>query len=727
MDEYRKYEPIFGTWYLSKLIGKGSFGKVFEITKEEYGTIYRSALKVVSVPQDEDDVKTRLTEGTDLESISEYYEGILKEIINENVIMAKLKGNSNIVSYEDHQIIPHEESIGYDILIRMELLTPLLDRMVERKLNEKEVVKLGIDICKALETCHKKNIIHRDIKPQNIFISDNGDFKLGDFGIARTMEKTTGGMSKKGTYKYMAPEVFKGENYDSTVDIYSLGIVLYSLLNGNRGPFLPPPPAKVTHNDEEEARMRRFRGEPIPAPKDAGPMLVYIIQKACANDPRDRYQTAERMRRDLESYLNNYDEQQLYRYGDDRTEHIVTGAAEERTMLDESIRNHTDNIPASQMRQAQYNQPQYAQPRSMPAAPVGKKSLLIPTVIIAVILGIAIIIGAVTGAVLRGSNSEEDRTLMKDYGCIGDEASNDAMVATDTIFGCFGRGDFTKVVFLDSVRDAPEDAADVSSNNSGKVKAWIDDGTLYIAAKGGVIANRDSARLFACCDNLEEADFNNSFDTQRTERMAHMFYNCKRLRKVHFDGVKTSNVTTMQRMFTNCTSLTDPDVSDFDMSNVNSVYAMFRECTSLQQLDISGWDTSNVYDISRLFEKCTSLSKLDMGNLDTSSVTTFKAMFYNCYVLGSIDVSSFDTSNAINMYAMFSNCYSIRSLNVDNFETSNVTDMAYMFNDCKGLAALDVSGFDVSNTKSAQSMFYGCRNVKGYEDWPFDEKDLFGY
>ncbi|MBR3200925.1 MAG: protein kinase [Mogibacterium sp.] len=309
MDEYRKYEPIFGSWYLGRLLGKGSFGKVFEITREEFGTTYRSALKIITVPQDEDDIKSRMSEGTDIHSVSQYYEGILREIINENEIMAQLKGNSNIVSYEDHQIIPHDDGIGYDILIRMELLTPLLDRMVERRLDEGEVVKLGIDMCKALETCHKKNIIHRDIKPQNIFISDNGDFKLGDFGIARTMEKTTGGMSKKGTYKYMAPEVFRGEHYDSTVDIYSLGIVLYSLLNGNRGPFLPPPPARVTPNDEEAARMRRFRGEPFPAPRDASPMLAYIIQKASAAYPGMRYQTAEEMRRDLESYQANYNSQ----------------------------------------------------------------------------------------------------------------------------------------------------------------------------------------------------------------------------------------------------------------------------------------------------------------------------------------------------------------------------------------------------------------------------------
>ena len=343
MEEYRKYEPFFGSWYLSRLIGKGSFGKVFEITREEFGTTYRAALKIITVPQDEEDIRSLLSEGSDLASISDYYNTVLKEIINENEIMAQLKGNSNIVSYEDHMIIPHDDGIGYDILIRMELLTPLISRMIERKLDESEVVRLGTDICKALEICHKKNIIHRDIKPQNIFISDNGDFKLGDFGIARTMEKTMGGMSKKGTYKYMAPEVFRGERYDETVDIYSLGIVLYSLLNGNRAPFLPVPPAKVTLQDEEEARVRRLSGEKIPAPQYAGNRLSQIILKACAADPADRYRTASQMRRDLEAY-QQYGDRPVYDFADEAT------VADEAAAADGTTAAAARDVPVSHSR-----------------------------------------------------------------------------------------------------------------------------------------------------------------------------------------------------------------------------------------------------------------------------------------------------------------------------------------------------------------------------------------
>ncbi len=307
MDKTKKYETVFGSWKVGKLLGKGSFGSVYEITREEFGNTYRAALKIISIPQEDEDIKSRMLEGTDPESVSAYYDGVLREIVNENEIMSQLKGNSNIVSYEDHMIIPHEDGIGHDILIKMELLTPLVDYMLEHTLDEKDVIRLGIDMCRALELCHNKSIIHRDIKPQNIFLSDNGNFKLGDFGIARTIEKTTGGLSKKGTYKYMAPEVYRGDEYGTTVDLYSLGMVMYTLLNNNRSPFLPQPPEKISHNIEEESRARRLRGEPVPAPVNASSALSQIILKACSFYPQDRFRTAAEMRQALEYLYEDYD------------------------------------------------------------------------------------------------------------------------------------------------------------------------------------------------------------------------------------------------------------------------------------------------------------------------------------------------------------------------------------------------------------------------------------
>lgn len=192
---YKKYEPIFGEWSIVREIGEGSFGKVFEIERRDFGYTYKAALKAITIPQSQSEVKSVLADGMDEQSATSYFRGFVEEMVAEFVLMSKLKGHSNIVSYEDHDVIQHAEGIGWDIFIRMELLTPLLDYTRKSDLSRSDVIKLGIDICKALEVCRKNNIIHRDIKPQNIFISD-----LGDFGIARTVEKTMGGLSKKGTF-----------------------------------------------------------------------------------------------------------------------------------------------------------------------------------------------------------------------------------------------------------------------------------------------------------------------------------------------------------------------------------------------------------------------------------------------------------------------------------------------------------------------------------------------
>jgi hypothetical protein len=99
----------------------------------------------------------------------------------------------------------------------------------------------------------------------------------------------------------MAPEVYNNQPYGAKADIYSLGLVLYWLLNERRTPFLPLPPAVPSSGEEDAARRRRFRGEPLPPPAHGSPALQRIVLKACAYAPKDRYQNAEELLRDLEN------------------------------------------------------------------------------------------------------------------------------------------------------------------------------------------------------------------------------------------------------------------------------------------------------------------------------------------------------------------------------------------------------------------------------------------
>ena len=291
-------------WKIIEKIGEGSFGKVYKAQRTERGKSFYSAIKIINIPGSQSELNSVRSETGDDHSARQYFQNLVEECIQEISTMEYFRGNSYIVSVEDFKVMEYLDAIGWEISIRMEYLTSFMDYCAEKQLTEKEVIKLGMDLSKALEYCRKLKIIHRDIKPENIFVSRFGDFKLGDFGIARELERTMSGFSKKGTYSYMAPEMYKGEKYDSRVDIYSLGIVLYRLMNHNRLPFMSLEKQFITYRDKENALNKRVAGEQMGIPADAGEQFARIILKACAYDPAQRYQTPEELYGALDDLKN---------------------------------------------------------------------------------------------------------------------------------------------------------------------------------------------------------------------------------------------------------------------------------------------------------------------------------------------------------------------------------------------------------------------------------------
>lgn len=314
--EYSIGTEVLNGWKIVNLIGEGAFGKVYEIQKNNYGVIIKSALKVIHIPQSKSDVDSIIYEGMDEKSVTSYFQGVVQDIVREITVMGELKGHPNIVNCEDYSVVEYQDTMGWDILIRMELLTPLQEYVKQHELTEKEVIKIGQDLCKALSLCQKKGLVHRDIKPANIFINDAGEFKLGDFGIARSSDKTSGALSKKGTESYMAPEVYLGKDYDARADFYSVGLVLYNLMNNKRLPFMPDSGTAVRFEDRENAVRKRMSGEEVPNTVKATQGFNAIIKKMCAFNPEDRYQTADEML----SALNNVDDNKVMASAEKRPE-----------------------------------------------------------------------------------------------------------------------------------------------------------------------------------------------------------------------------------------------------------------------------------------------------------------------------------------------------------------------------------------------------------------------
>ena len=283
-------------WTIGKYLGAGGYGKVYEIERTLSGVRERAALKVVSRPADDAEIEACYENGYDQASMKASYEEEIQRYVKEYELMKELQGQTNIVSCDDFAVVPRKDGIGGQIFIRMELLTPLQKATMPTKqsmLSESEVIRLGKDICKALMLCEARHIIHRDIKPENILISKFGDYKLGDFGVARVQDHTTNA-TKMGTHGYAAPEVEHGQKYGKEADIYSLGITLYWLLNNRRMPFLNAD-EPVTAMKNQEALRRRYEGEKLPAPKNGSQKLKQIVLKACAYRPVDRYRSAQEL------------------------------------------------------------------------------------------------------------------------------------------------------------------------------------------------------------------------------------------------------------------------------------------------------------------------------------------------------------------------------------------------------------------------------------------------
>lgn len=310
---------LFGSWYIpdfDKPIGMGSFGAVYELKSYDAKAAV-TAVKIISIPRDKGEYAAEVAKvGSDEEEAQKNFRRTKDSLISEVEMMLKVSGFTNCVGCMAYSVEPHEDCFGWDILIQMEKLEGLDSFFRSRgNITNHDIIKLGIDMCKALEACKMNNIVHRDIKPANIMVKqiENNDpiYKLGDFGVARTLSKS-GTMSMSGTLNYMAPELLLGEG-DLRVDIYSLGMVMYEMLNANRLPFLPDYPKEFSPKDLEKARISCQKNIEKPEPLyTVGTKLAKVVVKACEYDKDKRYASATEMRKELEAVLEEEKEWPIF-------------------------------------------------------------------------------------------------------------------------------------------------------------------------------------------------------------------------------------------------------------------------------------------------------------------------------------------------------------------------------------------------------------------------------
>lgn len=179
----------------------------------------------------------------------------------------------------------------------------LRDVLRQEVLSANRAAEIAADVAEALHYAHERGLVHRDVKPGNIMVSDEGQVKVTDFGIARALnaETVTQTAAVFGTAAYVSPEQAQGDPVDRRTDVYSLGCVLYEMLTGSQ-PFAGESAVTLAYKHVSEPPMPPSRID-----ANVSPELEAVTLRALAKDPADRYQTADEFAADLRRAVAGFD------------------------------------------------------------------------------------------------------------------------------------------------------------------------------------------------------------------------------------------------------------------------------------------------------------------------------------------------------------------------------------------------------------------------------------
>ena len=255
-----------------------------ENTEEKY------IVKIISVPATQKQLDALLLTGAypDVASATEYFKEVADGIVKEAEILKQLSKLEGFLPYENWQIVPMEGSkLGYQVYLLSPYKRSLEKYLRRNTMTHLGAVNLGLDLCAALSICRRAGFMHVDLKPANIFITGQREFRIGDLGFAKLNSLKFTSLPEKYCSSYTPPELHDPLcTLNPTADIYAVGMILYQIYNNGVLPFEDKAPDIA-----------------LPAPLNADYELAEIILKACDPNPRKRWQTPIEMGKALVEYM----------------------------------------------------------------------------------------------------------------------------------------------------------------------------------------------------------------------------------------------------------------------------------------------------------------------------------------------------------------------------------------------------------------------------------------